>query len=428
LPQATRKALWATLSAKEKAALEYYWPFWARPDQLAPQGDWTTWLILSGRGWGKTRTGVEWVREEQASGGRGRFALVGRTAADARDVIVEGESGILATAPPWNRPTYEPSKRRVTWPNGAVATTYSADEPDQLRGPQHDGFLADEVAAWPAETWDQLQFGLRLGKRPRGVAATTPRPTPLIRKLLASPSTHATRGSTFDNKANLAPSFLREVLERYEGTRLGRQELYGEILTDVAGALWNLATLEAARVPEAPEMGRVVVAIDPAVSTTESSDETGLVVCGFGTDGLGYVLEDASGKYAPNEWAAKAMALYKRHHANAIVVEVNQGGDLVTSTLRTVDKTVPIKTVHASRGKRARAEPIAALFEQGKVKMLPGLTKLSDQLTSWDATSPTAKSPDRLDAMVYALSDLMLKSSAAYNPALDAFIPKNAYR
>lgn len=399
----------AGLTEDESRALEWDWSFWARPKQIAPPGDWRTWLILAGRGFGKTRTAAQWVQGEAESGRRRRLAIVTATAGDARDVMVEGESGILAVSPPWCRPKYEPSKRRLTWPNGARATLFSADEPDRLRGPQHDGAVADELAAWRyPEAWDQLMFGLRLGRDPRVVVATTPRPTPIIRDLLRDPTTVATTGSTYENATNLAAPFLAKILSKYEGTRLGRQELYAEILDDSPGALWKRGALEGLRVTRAPDLSRVVVAVDPAVSSTEDSDETGIVVVGLGAnDGRLYVLDDGSmGRATPHEWASEVVALYRRHRADRVVAEVNQGGDLVEATIRTVDPNIPYSAVRATRGKAVRAEPVAALYEQGRVHHVGLLARLEDQMVTWDP-SAGGKSPDRVDALVWAVTELL---------------------
>ena len=353
-------------------ALENSWPAIARPNQLPPPGDWwQIWLLLAGRGFGKTRTLAEWVCQQTASGQAGRIALVTATAADARDVLVEGESGILAVAPPWFRPVYEPSKRRLTWPNGAMATTFSAEEPERLRGPQHDAAVCDELGAWShPETWDMLQFGLRLGGNPRCLVATTPRPTRLIRELLAREGRDVavTRGSTYENRANLAPGFFDQVIRKYEGTRLGRQELNAELLEDTPGALWSHGIIEAARQAAAPNLARIVVAVDPAASSGEDADETGIVVVGKDTQGHGYVLADASGKHQPIEWAKIAIAAYRAHRADRIVAERNNGGAMVEATIRMIDNNVPVTTVWASRGKVARAEPVSALYEQGRVQ------------------------------------------------------------
>jgi phage terminase large subunit-like protein len=413
LPAPTRRGFLKKLSPEERVALEYEWRFWARPEQLAPQGLWRAWLILSGRGWGKTRSGAEWVRGQVEDGRCKRLALVGATAADTRDVLVEGESGILAVSPPWNRPVYEPSKRRLTWPNGALATLYSADEPDRLRGPQHDGAWADELAAWRyPDAWTQLQFGLRLGDDPRVVVTTTPRPTAIIRDLARARTTIVSRGSTYENKGNLAPAFLDELRRRYENTRLGRQEIHGDILDDNPGALFRRTDIEVGRVRRAPPLVRIVVAIDPAVSHDETSSETGIVVAGLGDDGHAYVLDDCSGIFTPAAWAKRAVDTFYDHGADRIVAEVNQGGALVEANLRTVDARVPYKAVRASRGKAVRAEPVAALYEQGKVHHVGVLVLLEDQMCGWDPTT-AERSPDRMDALVWALTELAIESQPA---------------
>ena len=396
----------------ERARIPHLWRFWARPDQLPPPGDWRTWLILAGRGWGKSRTGAEWVRSIVASGKARRVALVARTAADVRDVLIEGESGILACCPDSERPVWEPSKRRLTWPSGAIATTYSAEEPDQLRGPQHDAAWCDELAAWRyPDAWDQLQMGLRLGSDPRVCVTTTPRPTPLVRALAASATTAITRGRTADNASNLAPGVVAALTARYGSTRLGRQELDGEILDDSAGALWRLSQFDAARVDAAPDLRRVVVAIDPAVTAHEGSDETGIVVAGIGLDGRVYVLEDLSGTYPAEQWARRAVEAYRRHKADRIVAEVNNGGDLVASVLRAVDRSAPVVQVRATRGKALRAEPVAALYEQGRVSHVGSLSRLEDQCASWDPAGDH-RSPDRLDALVWAITELAVRDEA----------------
>lgn len=415
LPAATREKVLASLSDEAALALRWDWQFWARPNQLAPAGAWRYWLLLAGRGFGKTRCGAEYVRARVESGKSGRFALVAPTAADVRDVMVEGESGILACSPPWFKPTYKPSLRRLEWPNGAIATTYSADEPDRLRGPQHDDAWADELAAWRyAEAWDQLMFGLRLGDDPRAVVTTTPRPTPQVKELVADPHTVLTRGSTYENRGNLAPAFLSKIISKYEGTRLGRQELNAEILEDAEGALWRRTMIEALRVRLLPPLRRSVVAIDPAVSTNADSAETGIVLAGVGDcrckgkpELHGFVIDDLSGLFSPDGWTRRAVGAYQMQRADRIVAEVNNGGALVESVLRTVDRTIAYRAVHASQGKRTRAEPVAALYEQGKVHHIGAFPKLEDQLCSWEPLSGQP-SPDRLDALVWALTDLML--------------------
>ena len=412
------------LSEREAAVLNYTWEFWAREVQLAPpawrapDGDINTWLLLAGRGFGKTKTGSETLIEEIQAGRAGRIALVAETAADARDVIVEGDSGILRCAPPWFRPVYEPSKRKITFPNGAVAYTYNAVEPDQLRGPQFDFAWCDELAKWRyvQDTWDNLQFGLRLGKRPRAIVTTTPRPIRLVREMVADPTVHVTRGNTLENLENLAASFIVAVRKKYEGTRLGRQELNAEILDDVPGALWSRAIIERAglRRPEGAvnldQFIRIVVAVDPAVTSEEGSDETGIVVVGLRRDDRAVVLEDASGRMTPTEWATTAVRLYKLYGADRIVAEVNNGGDMVETTIRMVDGNVSYKGVHASRGKVTRAEPVSALYEQGRVFHLGSFAELEDQMSQFtrDFDKKTmGYSPDRVDALVWGITEIM---------------------
>lgn len=398
--------------------LENDWHAIARPEQRPPPGDWSTWLILAGRGAGKTRTGAEWVRAIAEAASEARIALVGPTASDCRDTMVEGESGILSICPNSNRPTYEPSKRRLTWPNGVIATMFSSEEPERLRGPQHGAAWCDELGAWRNvnETWSMLQFGLRLGKRPRQVITTTPKPIKLLRELVAryGQDVVITRGSTYDNRANLAPSFFSQIVKVYEGTRLGRQELNAEILDDVQGALWNRDMIEVTREPAGSvfDLKRVVVAIDPAISVGEDSDETGIIVAGLDWDDHhAFVIEDLSGKYSPTEWAMKAVAAYRRHRADRIVAESNQGGEMVENTLRVVDSNVPIRMVHAKRGKLIRAEPVSALYEQRRVHHVGAFEALEDQLCTF--APGVSDSPDRLDALVYAISDLMVERPRA---------------
>ncbi len=394
----------------------------ARDNQWPPEGDWDIWLILAGRGFGKTRTGSETISLWVEAGLAQRIALVGATSGDVRDVMVEGESGLLAIAPTGCRPLYEPSKRRVTWPNGAMATLFSADEPDRLRGPQHDAAWCDEVAAWRyPDAWDMLLLGLRLGPHPRTIVTTTPRPVGLIRDLLTNPRCTVTRGSTFDNAANLAAPFLSAIVRRYEGTRLGRQELYAEVLTDTPGALWTRAVIEAGRLgPDAvPALQRVVVAIDPATSVGEGSDETGIIVAGRSRDGRVYVLADMSARLPPEGWARAAANAYNRYSADRIVAEKNQGGDMVKATLKVIDPSLNVKTVHASRGKVIRAEPIAALYAEGRVFHAGVFGPLEDQMcqfcndSAYKNPSPNSRSPDRVDALVWALTDLLGDEAAS---------------
>jgi predicted phage terminase large subunit-like protein len=408
-----------TTSARDLARrladdLETDWRTLARPNQLPPEGDWSFWLQLGGRGSGKTWSGSHWVRE-QALSSTSRIALIGPTAADVRDIMIEGVSGILTISPDWDRPTYEPSKRKISFANGATAMAFSADEPEHLRGPNFSAIWMDELCAWryPQAAWDNAMLALRIGKNPRCCITTTPKPTKLLRELLAREGQDVvvSRTSTFDNEANLAPSFLSAIVSRYRGTRLGRQELYAEVLTDIPGALWQRSWIDETRIDTAPDLTRIVVAVDPAVSTTEGADETGIIVAGIGKDEHGYVLDDLSGKYQPHEWAARAIAAFHQHKADRIIAEVNQGGAMVESTVRVVDAKVPFKAVHASRGKVTRAEPVAALYEQRKVHHVGTFDVLEDQLCSFTSDFDRARagySPDRLDALTWAASELML--------------------
>lgn len=402
--------------------LEHDWRFWGRPNQLAPEGEWDTWLFLAGRGAGKTRAGAEWIREKVKQGAR-RIALIAPTSADARKVMVQGESGLLsvcwegdqtADGVPLGLPDYSPSNRELVWSNGAMATTYSAEEPERLRGPQHDTIWADELAAWKylRDTWDMAVFGHRLGPRPQTMITTTPKPLALLREILADRGTVLSRGSTFDNTPHLARKFLDKVRRDYEGTRLGRQELFAEILEEAEGALWSRKMIEAARHKGAlPEMSRIVVAVDPAITATEESNETGIIAAGLGRDGNGYVIADNSGRYSPGKWAKAAVALYREIGADRIVAEGNQGGEMVRHTIQTEWKAAPVTIVHAHRGKQARAEPVAALYEQGRVKHAGGFADLEDQMVNWEPLSGLP-SPDRLDALVWGLTELMLDGSA----------------
>lgn len=414
LSDAELESFLESLNDEDAELLQYHWPFWARADQVAPVGDWQTWLILAGRGWGKTRAGAEWVRSLIESGNYGRLALVAEDAGDARDVIVEGESGIIATAAPWFKPKYEPSKRRITWPNGAMATLYSADDPEALRGPQFDAAWLDEVAKWryAREAWDMLQFGLRLGMRPVQCVTTTPRPIPLLKELIKDEATHVTKGSTYDNLDNLADQFYKQVQRKYEGTRLGRQELFAEILDDNPNALWSYALIEQHRVREFlfTNCNKIVVAVDPPASSNENSDECGIVVAGKTEAGHVYVFADHSVQgRKPHAWATKAVQAYHTFAASCIVAEVNQGGDMVVAVLNEVDSAVPVHTVRATRGKWLRAEPVAALYEQGRVHHVGMLATLEDQMVDFNPTGESdGRSPDRLDALVWAVTYLML--------------------
>lgn len=404
-----RRQLLADLTDQELSALEYDWDFWARRAQLAPEGDWRNWLVLAGRGFGKTRCGVEQVRHWAESGRYPRIAIVAPTTADIRKVIVGGESGFLKVCPPWNRPRWLESKGELIWPNGSVAYCFTAEEPERLRGPQHYKAWCDELVAYkyPQALWDMLMFGLRLGDDPQTVITTTPKPMPLLKKLLADKGTKVTRGSTYDNQGNLAPAFLAEIVKAYEGTRLGRQELLAELLDDTPGALWTRALIDAAQCEGHPDLWRIVIAVDPAVTANPDSDETGIIAAGAGVDDRGYALGDYSCQASPSQWAQRAVNAFWAHGADCIVAESNQGGDMVASTIAAVDRRVPVKLVRATRGKFVRAEPIAALYEQGRFRHIrtAGLETLEDQLVSWSPQS-MAESPDRLDALVWAGTEL----------------------
>jgi phage terminase large subunit-like protein len=401
-----------------------YWPTYCRTNQRPPPEeadapDWTVWLILGGRGSGKTRTGAEWVRGAAlghpgfCEPGAGRIALVGETYAAVRDVMVEGPSGILAVhRDRADRPVWTPSLRRLDWPNGAVAHAFSSEDPDALRGPQFDAAWADELAKWrhPTETWDMLQFGLRLGVRPREVVTTTPKPIPLLKRLLSEPRVIVTRTKTGENTEHLAPAFLETVVGKYAGTRLGRQELDGELIEEREDGLWTRDRIEAARAIAAPDLVRVVVAVDPPASSGRRAASCGIVVAGIDEGGVGYVLADASLAQAkPAEWAATAVASYRRWGADALVVEANQGGEMVVSVLREVDPAVPVVTVHASRGKYLRAEPVSLLYQQGRVRHVGAFPELEDEMADFSVAGlSSGRSPDRLDALVWALTHLML--------------------
>lgn len=412
LPVDKRWAFFESLTDVEAASLFYDWGFWSRPAQRAPRGAWTYWLMLAGRGFGKTRAGAEWVRGMAENGEAKRIALVAPTLHDARAVMVEGESGILSVCPPWFKPVFEPSKRTLTWPNGAVATLFGAEEPERLRGPQHDAAWCDELCAWKAadHTFDMLQFGLRLGRNPKALVTTTPKPMPLLKRLLELPKVKVSRGTTFDNLKNLAPGFRRDIVARYKGTRLGRQELNAEILEDTPGALWSRDLLEASRAAKAPALTRIVVAVDPPASLGENADECGIIAAGLADNGKAYVLSDKSARgLSPKAWAERAVALFHKLKADRLVAEVNMGGAMVETIIREVDPLVAYRGVHASRGKIARAEPVAALYEQGRVKHIGAYELLEDQMANFTGAKQAAgESPDRMDALVWALTDLML--------------------
>lgn len=424
-----QKAL-SQLSLTQLEELRYTWEFWARPDQIPPEGDWNTFLALAGRGWGKSRASVEWVRE-QVKRGKKRIAYVCSTNSDVERVFVKGESGILNSC--WSGdktykgkhlgvPEWSPTKRTLTWANGAKVECYSSQEPERLRGPQFEAAACDELCAWAydEETWSMLQFCLRLGKHPKVFIATTPKSTKLLREIMKNPKTLVVRGSTFDNKANLADTYLKAVKEQYEGTRLGKQELYAEVLTENEGALWTADMIDACQVSrdEVPTLIRTVVAVDPAVSANVESDNTGIVVAGICEQGKAYVLGDYTFKGSPETWANKAVNLYHEFECSRIVYESNQGKDLIPSLFKTIDPNLPLRGVHASNAKIARAEPVSALYEQGKVFHVrnpvnpdAALNELETQMTTYEPLGKH-KSPDRYDALVWALTDLMLKGFA----------------
>lgn len=404
LPLVERQKRLSRLSPEELSALPYEWKFWARPEQLTPGGDWDVWLIKAGRGFGKTRTGAEQVRiwaKEQSL-----VNLIGATADDARDIMVEGESGILACCPDKERPQYRKSERKLIWPNGSISLIFTADEPERLRGKQHAALWCDELAAWRyPDSWDQAMLGLRLGNKPQAVVTTTPRPTKLVKQLIASSRTVVTHGSTYDNRQNLAPSFLNTIITRYEGTRMGRQELLAEVLDDNPNALWQRSKIDELRVSTAPPLKRIVLGVDPAVTSKEDSDLTGLVVAGQGTDNHWYILGDYSLIATPDGWAREAVRQYHNHKCDRLIAEVNNGGELVETVIRTVDRNIAYKAVHASRGKMIRAEPIAALYEQGRVHHVGSFPQLEDEMCDFDPLN-SDKSPDRMDAMVWAMTEL----------------------
>jgi phage terminase large subunit-like protein len=424
-----REAFLDSLSPGALLALPYVFEFWALEHQLPPAGNWRTWVIMGGRGAGKTRAGSEWVRSEVEGsrpcdpGRSRRVALVGETIDQVREVMVFGDSGILACSPPDRRPTWEASRKRLVWPNGAVAQVFSAHEPESLRGPQFDAAWVDELAKWKKaeDAWDMLQFGLRLGQTPRQVVTTTPRNVGVLKRILDNPSTVVTHAPTEANRAYLAQSFLEEVRARYAGTRLGRQELDGVLLEDAEGAMWTMSMLASLQVERAPELDRIVVAVDPPVSGNEASDSCGIVVVGARLTGSpqdwsAVVLEDATVQgTSPRGWAEAALAAMARHGADRLVAEVNQGGDLVETVVRQVDPLVPFRAVRASRGKAARAEPVAALYEQGRVRHVRGLGTLEEQMCQMTVRGYEGRgSPDRVDALVWALQELILDPAAKF--------------
>ena len=410
---------------------DHVWEICAREDQKEPtnekgETEWTCWLLLGGRGAGKTRAGAEWVRAFVKGADRpARIALVSETYGDAREVMIDGDSGLSRLGAAQHRPRYEASRRRLVWPNGSVGYCFSSEDPDGLRGHQFDAAWSDELCKWrhAEETWSNLQLALRLGARPRQVVTTTPRPTALLKRLLAAKTTEVTRATTYDNAANLPRAFLEEIAAAYEGTSLGRQELLGEVIDAVPGALWTHAMIEAARicVPAGfhQRLDRVVVAVDPPATAGEDADECGIVVAGVlhGEENTAFVLADRSaGGLSPRAWAERAVSAYHEFMADRIVVEVNQGGDMVREIVRQIDPSVAVREVRASRSKRLRAEPVAALYERALVRHTAAFPALEDQMTQFTGDGGNAgggKSPDRLDALVWALADLMLRRATA---------------
>lgn len=416
------------LNEAELETLGTAWEIFAHPHQCPPSlapndAPWLTWLMIGGRGAGKTRAGAEWIRAQAlglapfATEAVERIALVGETEHDVREVMIEGVSGLLAVHPRRDRPTWSPSRKRLQWPNGAVAYAFSADDPESLRGPQFGCAWSDEMAKWryAEAAFDMLQFGLRLGSQPRQLITTTPRPTALLKRLMADPSSAVTRAPTRANALNLAPTFLKRVMARYEGTRLGRQELDGEIIEDRPDALWSRALIERCRVADAPPLARIVVAVDPPASSSRRADACGIVAAGVTDNGLVHVLADETVRAAtPALWAAKAIALWRRLDADALVAEVNQGGDMVRAVINEVDVSVPVTPVRATRGKWLRAEPVATLYEQGRVRHAGAFPALEDEMCDFALGGlSSGRSPDRLDALVWAVTALTVAARAA---------------
>lgn len=429
--KADRRRMLDGLTEQQQRGLLWDWAVHARPDQMEPEQfaafAVTVWIISAGRGYGKTRTGAETVRKRVNAGISGRIGIVAPTAGDARDVMIEGPSGIMNVHPDWERPKYEPSKRRITWPNGALATVYSADEPERLRGPEHDFVWGDEPASWRygQEAWDNIELGLRIGDNPQAMLTGTPKPIKWLKELLNDVETVVTRGASYRNLANLAPTFIRRILKRYEGTRLGLQELHAILLEDVEGALWTRTLLDAYRVrwvdqPDGtqvlpiPDLDRVVVAVDPAGTSGPKSSETGIITVGrAGTvqDGQAYVLEDSTLRGTPTEWAHAVIDAYRMNDADAVVAEVNMGWDLVEANIHAVDPNVKVIKVRASRGKKTRAEPVSTLYEQGRVHHVgtidgaPDEEGLETQMCEW--VPGEGDSPDRVDAVVWGITELL---------------------
>lgn len=421
LDEKEREIVISSLSDDEAADLVYDWRFHARPKQIKPPGEWFTWLILSGRGFGKTRTGAEtireWVGEAEQSGNYPiLLALISETAGDARDVMVEGESGILSCFPPDRRPHYEPSKRRITFYSEdgttviASATIFTGQEPEQLRGPQFHKAWVDELAKfqYPQDTWDNLELALRLGLNPQVIVTTTPKPLPLIIELYKDPESVVTSGSSYENMSNLAPKYVRRIIKKYEGTRLGRQELHAEILQDVEGSLWPNEIIESNRRRVTPQLVRITVNIDPAATSVETANETGITATGISETGHGYLLGDWSGIYSPKGWASKAIEIYKTLKADRIVAERNNGGEMVETTIHSVDENVPVKLVWAARGKHVRAEPISSFYEQNRIHHVGTFAILEQQLSFFTNKGyQGGDSPDRAESAIWGFTELM---------------------
>lgn len=420
-PASARTAIAQALNERERAEFDFHWDLFARDEQLPPPGRWRIWMIMAGRGFGKTRAGAEWVRATAENNPRARIALVSATLAEARAVMVEGESGLLATSPPGRRPVFEPSLRRLSFPNGAQAQLFSAAEPEALRGPQHSHAWCDEIGKWPlshqraTRCWDNLLMGLRLGQDPRLAVTTTPRAVPLVERLMRQAATedvHISRGSTFENAGNLPPRFLDAIQNEFAGSLLARQEIGGELLLEIEGALWTRSLLESVREsPPPPPSLRIVVAVDPPASSC--GDECGIVVVGLGEDGIARVLADCSiPDAAPARWAGRVADAAREWQADRVVAEANQGGEMVESVLFAADRSLPLRRVHATRGKVARAEPVAALYATGKVRHAGNFPLLEDQLCGLLVGGTYAgpgRSPDRADALVWAMSELLLR-------------------
>lgn len=400
---------------RQKTADDYNWDKQARENQRIPKGDWTTWMILAGRGFGKTRTGAETIRQWVATKQAKRIALIGASIHEVLNVMVDGASGIRSCTPDNEQPKWDSATNTLTWPNGAIAYIIGAVNPEKLRGPQFDAAWIDELAKFRLheDVWNQLMMGLRLGMRPRCIVTTTPKPLKLIQKILQDPTTVITKGTTFDNRDNLADSYFSKILKQFEGTSLGAQELYAEVLDRREHALWRRELMQYGSLPET--VRRIVVAVDPASTHHEKSDETGIIVAALGEDNKIYVLEDLSGKLSPLDWGQRAVKAYFHHKADRLIAEINKGGDMVERIVRSIDHNIAYKAVRATRGKGIRAEPIAALYEQKRVIHIKQFPELETQLCDY-VPGLTSKSPDRLDALVWAITELVLDSES--NPVL----------